>query len=39
MHELRLLLLAPLPLFGIVGLVLIESATAAMSFTFILLAL
>ena len=39
MHELRLLLLAPLPLFGIVGLILIESATAAMSFTFVLLAL
>jgi signal transduction histidine kinase len=39
MHGLRLLLLAPLPLFGIVGLFLIESATAAMSFIFILLAL
>lgn len=39
MHELRLLLLAPLPLLGIAGLVLIDSATAAMSFTFIMLTL
>ena len=39
MHELRLLLLAPLPLLGIVGLLLIEGATAAMSLTFVLLTL
>lgn len=39
MHELRLLLLAPLPLLGIVGLVLIDSATAAMSFTLVLVTL
>lgn len=39
MHELRLLLLAPLPLLGIVGLTLVESATAAMSLVFVLLML
>ena len=39
MHELRLLLLAPLPLLGIVGLVLIDSATAAMALTLVLLTL
>jgi signal transduction histidine kinase len=39
MHELRLLLLAPLPLLGIVGLLLIDSATAAMSLVFVLLTL
>ena len=39
MHELRLLLLAPLPLLGIVGLILIDSATAAMALTLVLLTL
>jgi signal transduction histidine kinase len=39
MHELRLLLLAPLPLLGIVGLALIDGATAAMSLTLVLLTL
>lgn len=39
MQELRLLLLAPLLLFGIVGLVLIDSAAVAMTFTAVLLAL
>jgi signal transduction histidine kinase len=37
MHELRLLLLAPLPVLGIAGLVLIDSTTVATSVTFVLL--
>jgi signal transduction histidine kinase len=37
MHELRLLLLAPLPLLGIVSLALIDSATFATMVTFVVL--